>query len=72
MIYTTMVVLLMVLSAVAKAIVIYFGWTEIMPMFNYMDDLIVVVLFIKASAVLINFTLGEIRYERQRKASFSN
>jgi len=63
MIYTTLVILLMVLSAVSKITVIYFGLTGIMPMFDYMNNLIVAVFLLKASAILINFIIGEIRNE---------
>lgn len=64
MIYITIIVLLMVLSTISRAFVIYFGLTEIMPMFDYMNSLIMVALSLKATFVLVNFTIGELRNGR--------
>lgn len=64
MIYITIIVLLMILSSISRAFVIYFGLTEIMPMFDYMNSLIMVALSLKATFVLVNFTIGEIRNGR--------
>jgi len=64
MIYATIVILLMILSILGRIIVTYFGITEMKPMMDYMNNLIMIFLLIKSSIVLLNFILGELKHEK--------
>lgn len=62
MIYISLVMILMILSIVAKSIIIYFGLTEMNPMLDYMNSAVIAVLSIKAFFALLTFILGELEH----------
>lgn len=49
----------MILSALSKVVIMYFGVTDYEPIMNMMNGVVMFVLGIKATIVLLSFILGE-------------
>ena len=67
MIYVTILIFLMIMSATLKIVSIYLGIPQYSTLVDAMNNLTVVVLIIKSSVILTTFVIGEMRNETKRK-----
>jgi hypothetical protein len=72
MIYASLLICLMIASTTLRILAIYLGLPEMDSITSFVNWLIMVTVLVKFSAVTLIFITGEIKHERQRKASFSN
>ena len=68
MIYITILIFLMIMSATLKIISMYLGIPQYTTLADAMNNLTAVVLIIKSSVILTTFVIGEMRNESKIKA----